>query len=176
MRIDTSGQDYPPEGKRTKRKGTALRILGCGGITLLVLGTVYLFLIGRSTLAGWRVAADSLPEILSKATTQRQLPSGSRVVFENTAVGVLVTQQTQLRQQAHGGDLLLFDGQWEEGAITAKAMGDSTLIGIVQTDSTTGVVEIELRSEALPRNDPPLGLLRLRPFRHGYRLYRRDRV
>ncbi len=172
--MNNSGQDYPTNGERRTQWGPATRVLGCGGLTILVLSIAYLFVLGQTTLRGWRVAADSLPQILSNAPAQSQLPPGSRVVFENTTVGVLISQQTQLRQQALGGDLLLFDGFWQDGVAGEKAMSDSSLIGIVQMDSTTGVVRIELRAGVAPAGGSPLGLLRLRPFRHGYRLYRED--
>lgn len=153
--------------KTTNRK--AVTIIGCVLALTLCVGLIYLYFIGRSTLSGWHVIVDSLPD--SIITPPQQLPGGSRVVFEDTKVATLTIQKAVPRQQGLGGELLLIEGYWNPEGRSGAAISDSTLIGILSTDVETRVVEIELtRLSTLPSKEP-VGLLRLRPFRHGYRVY-----
>jgi hypothetical protein len=160
---DGSAKRSSPPQHLVSRK--AAKLVG-GVLGLIVIG--FLFSLGRSTVHGWKIVADSLPDRISMP--QRQLPAGSRVIFDNSEVAQLTLQSTLPRQRDLGGELLVIEGNWNAEGHVGGVISDSTLIGIINTDAQTGIVEIELEPPSAPRG-PPVGLLRLHPFRHGYRLY-----
>jgi hypothetical protein len=168
MKVDLTEGDTP---RKKTRWRTAIEIAVVSGVITLVLGAAYLFALGSSTLTGWRTAADSLSVILASTTTQRELPPGSRVFFENTEVAALTSEQTVPRQRELGGSLLIVNGNWSDPATSGKAISDSTLVGMMKRDSTTGLVVIKLIPQADQTSEPTIGWLRLRPFQYAYRLY-----
>jgi hypothetical protein len=156
---------------RSLRRGRRLRVIGGAAVGIAALMVLLGYWLGRSTVRGWRELAAAAADSLEVYDEPTRLPPGSRVTYQGFVVGHLTTLRRFPREQSLGGPLLLFDGNWEMGAIPDRVRADTSLIGIAIGDLGRGrPVTIDLLEQP-PPSQQPRGLLRLRPFHGGYRVY-----
>lgn len=166
--IEHEGPDtstYPPK--------TRHRIL----ITVALLLTIVVIIgvgyyVGTSTVRGWSRMASGLGATADTPGGQRSLAPGSEVTYRGARVGILTSRRMLPRDVDLGGQLWLIEGVWDESSTASAAREDTSLVGVFSTPlRESGQVTIELVSAPSMRRTTPRGLLRLRPFRRGYRFY-----
>jgi hypothetical protein len=164
--LGPQGRANPASRKRGSRLGwVAAAVLLAAG-TLVWLG----YWLGMSTARGWREVAGKVSDPARVHDRAITLPQGSRVTYRGATVARLTTYRRLPREESLGGPLLALDGDWETTEIATRVRADTTLVGEATGKLEQEPLVVELRAPPPPGHDPR-GLLRLRPFHRGYRVY-----